>query len=1039
MDNNMDSDGQSEASASNKLLQSDIIPVLSEESRHSSVSTPFVDVPTDQQSAPGNQQSPKQKSNSSSGSTLKRLSSSAGEQQNWKVKCKDLCTNESVNHEEVPVDDRILKSGERNTISEICDSSISKAVESACKVITCADLYQVGRDQAKIDGHQVNFNGPVTINSGANQISQDESEENQAAKDQKSQRVPSSMERTPSFEDKIEADLPPVKYNLLCYDICEGLTDKQFKKMKRSVRTDNKNGGIPNDDINSPEDLLKCMERYGYLSQTNTWFLQYLLYHVDNNLLYKKVIEYCARQSSDQLFICSEPEKARGDGRSSVKLKVVGDIRQFREIEVEEFKQKLAKKCGEDIIYITAEGQKEGCVILYFDVPSASKDKFFQDLEDWCVLHGIFHVWFDNQEVTTLPHLESKKPNLYIRNADTILDVLKNNVDSVKGITATAASSLQIGDKPLLHLAAELNNLEMVKHLISQGAAVDQVDMMKATALHMAVFLNYSNICVELLKHMQDTDAINYADEVGNTALHLAVYQGNYELCSLLMEYKAKTDVKNKEHETVIDVGRTKHPSLLIYLLDEEMDITIPVPEQTLRCSICLLTFKIPRILPCGHSFCENCLEAQWRKSGKETVECALCKEPVVVPAGDIANIPVNKPLLQQLDEAKHIQEYERRKHEQQDIAHDQESDWIDSPKYDDKFNVSPDREETADIEMKLDATDNQTYGDLSLSALNEETRINQPCDESQDTQATKVHVTRQSLICPSCQERFKGVVRKLHCSHSFCEICIKQHINRNAIKCSLCNEETLCEDMNQLQIDYILQDQVEDVNKHDKYSTQISDNYARIDDDHADWNKQESCLTDTEGDDEELSWLALKKDSQEDMLLLQQVDEARHKQTREGRKGEQQSPVHDKTHEWLGEDEVKKVDSDGDVYVKTDDVPSYLYNPECLMHVAEDEEEDTADDQSAMFKKGDRVLIKDVPEEEMKKYQKESGRWMDMMLEYMNKTGVIVSVQKGKVCIVKMDDGERAAFYRGCLTLVEPAPVKESLGDSCDSNDNDG
>ncbi|XP_072050099.1 uncharacterized protein [Amphiura filiformis] len=213
----------------------------------------------------------------------------------------------------------------------------------------------------------------------------------------------------------------------------------------------------------------------------------------------------------------------------------------------------------------------------------------------------------------------------------------------------------------------------------------------------------------------------------------------------------------------------------------------------------------------------------------------------------------------------------------------------------------------------------------------------------------------------------------------------------------------------------------------------------------------------------------------------------------------------------------VRKVDSDGDIHVKTDDGPSYYYNPECLVHVSEDEEKDIADDQSAMFKKGDRVLIKDVPEEEMKKYQKESGGWNNLMTEirgkpcivskiqlssivvtmltgdiwaihplmltkdgvdsvsfemehhfrkgdkvkvklmeieemkklqkgnggwssqlatHMNKTGVIVSIQKGRVCIVKMDNGERTAFYRACLTLVEPAAKKESSDDSSDSSD---
>ncbi|XP_072051591.1 uncharacterized protein [Amphiura filiformis] len=87
-------------------------------------------------------------------------------------------------------------------------------------------------------------------------------------------------------------------------------------------------------------------------------------------------------------------------------------------------------------------------------------------------------------------------------------------------------------------------------------------------------------------------------------------------------------------------------------------------------------------------------------------------------------------------------------------------------------------------------------------------------------------------------------------------------------------------------------------------------------------------------------------------------------------------------------------------------------------------------------FRKGDKVKVKLMEIEEMKKLQKGNGGWSSQLATHMNKTGVIVSIQKGRVCIVKMDNGERTAFYRACLTLVEPAAKKESSSDSSDSSD---
>ena len=74
--------------------------------------------------------------------------------------------------------------------------------------------------------------------------------------------------------------------------------------------------GIPREEVERIEtikELLWCMERYNYLSSTNTWLLQYLMYRVGNRPLYKKVFEFTGRRlkPSQALFVC-EPNEIQG-------------------------------------------------------------------------------------------------------------------------------------------------------------------------------------------------------------------------------------------------------------------------------------------------------------------------------------------------------------------------------------------------------------------------------------------------------------------------------------------------------------------------------------------------------------------------------------------------------------------------------------------------------------------------------------------------------------------------------------------------------
>ena len=48
--------------------------------------------------------------------------------------------------------------------------------------------------------------------------------------------------------------------------------------------------------------------------------------------------------------------------------------------------------------------------------------------------------------------------------------------------------------------------------------------------------------------------------------------------------------------------------------------------DQELQCSICHDMFKDPRMLPCQHTFCLECLEKFSKQGNGITIDCSLCK-----------------------------------------------------------------------------------------------------------------------------------------------------------------------------------------------------------------------------------------------------------------------------------------------------------------------------------------------------------------------------------------------------------------------------
>ncbi|XP_078689306.1 tripartite motif-containing protein 3-like [Branchiostoma floridae x Branchiostoma belcheri] len=62
--------------------------------------------------------------------------------------------------------------------------------------------------------------------------------------------------------------------------------------------------------------------------------------------------------------------------------------------------------------------------------------------------------------------------------------------------------------------------------------------------------------------------------------------------------------------------------------------------REELSCSICLELFTRPKVLPCQHTFCQDCLQ---RIAGTvETFQCPNCRQQVEVPPEGVSNLPDN-------------------------------------------------------------------------------------------------------------------------------------------------------------------------------------------------------------------------------------------------------------------------------------------------------------------------------------------------------------------------------------------------------------
>ncbi|XP_043347825.1 tripartite motif-containing protein 59 isoform X3 [Dermochelys coriacea] len=80
--------------------------------------------------------------------------------------------------------------------------------------------------------------------------------------------------------------------------------------------------------------------------------------------------------------------------------------------------------------------------------------------------------------------------------------------------------------------------------------------------------------------------------------------------------------------------------------------------EEELTCSICYSIFEDPRVLPCSHTFCRNCLESILQLSSNFSIwrplrlplKCPNCRSIVEIPPSGTESLPINFALKAIID-----------------------------------------------------------------------------------------------------------------------------------------------------------------------------------------------------------------------------------------------------------------------------------------------------------------------------------------------------------------------------------------------------
>ena len=74
---------------------------------------------------------------------------------------------------------------------------------------------------------------------------------------------------------------------------------------------------------------------------------------------------------------------------------------------------------------------------------------------------------------------------------------------------------------------------------------------------------------------------------------------------------------------------------------------------EALSCPVCYENLDEPKILTCGHTICEKCLDDIYQSQLRRQLMCPMCRHVTPVPEGDISKLPTNITLKSLVEDLK--------------------------------------------------------------------------------------------------------------------------------------------------------------------------------------------------------------------------------------------------------------------------------------------------------------------------------------------------------------------------------------------------
>lgn len=132
-----------------------------------------------------------------------------------------------------------------------------------------------------------------------------------------------------------------------------------------------------------------------------------------------------------------------------------------------------------------------------------------------------------------------------------------------------------------LAMAAQRGNIKIVQYLLDEGAAVNKLDEIGASALEYASYHGHTEIVSLLLKYGADVNTERTTD--GTTALMPASQNGYTKIVRLLLNYKADTNKqRTTDHMTAFMIAsQNGHTKIVRLLLEHGADVKAKTSDGT--------------------------------------------------------------------------------------------------------------------------------------------------------------------------------------------------------------------------------------------------------------------------------------------------------------------------------------------------------------------------------------------------------------------------------------------------------------------------